>query len=87
MTTLVQSFISLLNLHKIGIKYGSLLYTQAPPYQDIRALDFTKTVRCVEFGSGDGSGEVFKQFTERYPNLKVVCLKSDFNLAALQTHL
>jgi len=53
-------------------------YTHRPHLTKIlEQLDFTKTVRCVEFGSGDGSGEVFKQFTERYPNLKVVCLESD----------
>lgn len=36
-----------------------------------------ETVKCLEFGTGDGSAVIFKKFIDMYDNIKVHCYESD----------
>ena len=46
---------------------------------ELSKLNFTKKVKCLEFGTGDGSAVVFKEFTEQNKNLTVLSYESDLN--------
>ena len=39
--------------------------------RELRRLDYSKVVRCLEFGAGDGSASVFRGFMIDNPNLSV----------------
>jgi hypothetical protein len=48
-------------------------------HSELSKLDFTKKVKCLEFGTGDGSCVIFKEFTDKYENLTVLSYESDLN--------
>lgn len=45
--------------------------------KELSKLDYSKPVTCLEFGTGEGSAVIFKEFTDKYPNLKVLSYESD----------
>lgn len=53
-------------------------YTHRPHLiNTLNSFDYSKPVRCLEFGTGDGSAEVFKDFTSKYSNLHVEVFETD----------
>lgn len=55
--------------------------------EQIEKLDLTKPNIILEFGTGIGSGEIFSEYTKKYPNLKVISYEHDvewFNQMKIQ---
>jgi hypothetical protein len=46
--------------------------------QELNKLDYEKKLICLEFGTGDGSGLIFKEYTDKYPNLTVISYETDY---------
>lgn len=46
---------------------------------ELLKFDYTNTIKCLEFGTGDGSAVIFKELTDKYENLSVTSYESDFN--------
>ena len=46
---------------------------------ELSKLDFTKKIKCLEFGTGDGSAVIFKEFTDNNENFTVFSYESDLN--------
>lgn len=46
---------------------------------ELEKLDYTKPVRVLEFGTGDGSASILHDFAKRYPNLTIESFETDFN--------
>lgn len=45
---------------------------------ELENLDFSKKIHILEFGSGIGSGDIFKEYTDKYPdNLIVECFEHE----------
>jgi hypothetical protein len=45
--------------------------------EQLDSLDLTKPIKCLEFGSGIGSGDVFNEFTSLYPDFQVITYEHD----------
>jgi len=46
---------------------------------ELEKLDYTKPVKVLEFGTGDGSASILHDFAKHYPNLTVESFETDFN--------
>ena len=47
--------------------------------EELNKLNYSKPVRVLEFGTGDGSAVVFRFFAYLYPDLKIESYETDFN--------
>jgi hypothetical protein len=45
---------------------------------ELNKLDYTKPVKVLEFGTGDGSSSIFQSFANRYFNLMIISYESDY---------
>ncbi len=45
--------------------------------KEIENLDLSKELHILEFGSGIGSGDIFKEYTNKYKNLFVDCYEHE----------
>ena len=43
----------------------------------LSSFDYSKPVKCLEFGSGDGSSSIFYEYAEKNENLIVECYEHD----------
>lgn len=40
-------------------------------------LDFNNPIKCLEFGSGDGSSVIFNEYAKKYNNMTINCFEHD----------
>jgi hypothetical protein len=43
----------------------------------LESFDYSKNIKCLEFGSGDGSSSLFSEYTKKNKNLTVECYEHD----------
>jgi hypothetical protein len=43
----------------------------------LESFDYSKSVHCLEFGSGEGSSSIFYKFAKSYSNLSVDCFEHE----------
>lgn len=43
----------------------------------LEKFDYKNEVKCLEFGSGDGSGSIFSDFAKKYDKLQIECFEHD----------
>jgi hypothetical protein len=50
------------------------------------SFDYKKKIKCLEFGSGDGSSIIFNEYCKKYKNLTTSCYEHDVEwLASMKT--
>jgi hypothetical protein len=73
--TLLRKLVLLIK-PKQSIESG--FYTHRPFLKnELSKIDYSEPVLCMEFGTGPGSAEVFKQFTNTNQNLTVIAFETD----------
>jgi hypothetical protein len=45
--------------------------------KELENLNYNEKITCLEFGTGDGSAVLFKEYSDKYPNMVVVAYESD----------
>lgn len=46
--------------------------------QALESFDYSKDIKCLEFGTGHGSSEIFHQYAKKYQNINIQAYEHDY---------